>query len=662
MTPRKPLPSMQRIVALCYIRKSYTRDSNDMDSPERQRAHIQAFCDRKGWAPEWYQDAEGHKSGRFEINRPAWLALKQRFDDPDVVALVASDLSRIHRKMWRVGKLLDTLDEKDIHLAQAAPGREIDTSTSAGRMLIMILAMQDEAYASDISMRARDSIAYRKSLGKTVGMPPFGTLRTESGFLTPTPFGAWLLSDGRHVAGQQGDPRPDSNAVWRSYFACAQRILELYAENKHGIEAIAYQIASEGWAFRDRKHNPRPVNRDDIRRVVSNWRQYAGLSPIGRARDQNASMIENPTSVLFDTGRAVFPLELLQRVAAVQEKRSVTTRPFGSIKAAHPYALTRLLWCAHCDRKAIEQTNPKLRTRLSGVDQYGKLRYRHAEGVKCSCKSRSVPLDLLDKDFARLIGLLTVRPNAEALLLELAVQSQYGFMSNKAPEEFEEEKQRAIARYGRKLEAARFLFEDGDLSREEYLRRKEECQREIAHWEARTSDIEKAAIELRMCMEAVNHIVQVWETSSDEDRQQVARMLFEEIVYDLDKREIVSFTLKPWASRLLILRAALYDTEMGDEGNGNKNRPSVKQTSDLCSIGESNPCFGLERATSWATRRMEPGTTRSIAEPGGAVKAIFASSGVARCRGVAVLRWGDDKKTAAARFGTALPGGCLQMC
>ena len=51
-------------VALCYIRQSMTRDENDTNSPERQRANIQALCESKGWIPEWYEDTGGHKSGR----------------------------------------------------------------------------------------------------------------------------------------------------------------------------------------------------------------------------------------------------------------------------------------------------------------------------------------------------------------------------------------------------------------------------------------------------------------------------------------------------------------------------------------------------------------------------------------------------------------------
>ncbi len=609
--------TVPRTVALCYIRQSYTRDESDMNSPERQRANIQTVCDRNAWIPEWYEDAEGHKSGREVKNRPGWLALKTRLGDPDVVALVANDLARLHRKTWRVGHLLDLLDEHGVHLVLAAPGREIDTSTPMGRMMVNFMAMQDEAYAADIAQRAKDSIVYRKGQGKTVGMPPFGTIRNERGYLEPSPYGAWLLPDGQYVPGDVEQDPPEPGALWRGYYDCARRILELYAGNNQGIERIAYQITDEGWVFRDRKHRPRTVNRDDIRRVVSNWRQYAGLSPEGRAKDMNASMLDNPTGILYDTGRCVFPFELIERVATIQESRSVTTRPFGSVKQAHPYPLTRLLWCAQCERNAREHDNPKLRSRLSGVDQYGKLRYRHAEGVKCGCGTRSVSTHVIEDDFKKLISVLNIREDKLPLLVEMAIQVDQGGPSP-VEDDIERQKQAAIAKLRRKIEAARYLFEDGDLSREEYVKRKTDCEREIAHWESRTTDVRKAAIELRMCMEVLNMISSLWDESSDEDRQQLARMMFEEIIYDLDEQRIVHFTLKPWAERFLDLRMALHFTEggnpdgddggsggtpgsdgggdggssgggggevSGDSGDQKHNRPGLKTTSDLCPIG-----------------------------------------------------------------------------
>ncbi len=98
----------ERKIALCYIRQSFTRtgEPDDLNSPERQRANILIVCDKNGWTPEWYEDVGGHKSGRNEKNRPQWLALKSRLSDADVVALVANDLSRLHRKGWRVGDLV----------------------------------------------------------------------------------------------------------------------------------------------------------------------------------------------------------------------------------------------------------------------------------------------------------------------------------------------------------------------------------------------------------------------------------------------------------------------------------------------------------------------------------------------------------------------------
>lgn len=76
MAPRKSAPKIARTVALCYVRKSWTRDDKDLISPERQRANIERVCEEHGYTAEWYEDTEGHRSGMHEKNRPGWLALK----------------------------------------------------------------------------------------------------------------------------------------------------------------------------------------------------------------------------------------------------------------------------------------------------------------------------------------------------------------------------------------------------------------------------------------------------------------------------------------------------------------------------------------------------------------------------------------------------------
>ena len=165
--------------------------------------------------------------------------------DPDVVALVANDLASLHRKGWRVSDMLEQLERSNITLVLAAPERVIDTSTPLGKIFIQFTAMFDEYYAEDLSQRAKDSVAFRKAKGKTIGLPPLGTVRDTNGFLIPSPEGAWFLPDeGRYVAGD-ADNAPAENAIWRGYYEAAERILTIYVEGDTGLHKIAYLMSSD---------------------------------------------------------------------------------------------------------------------------------------------------------------------------------------------------------------------------------------------------------------------------------------------------------------------------------------------------------------------------------------------------------------------------------
>jgi DNA invertase Pin-like site-specific DNA recombinase len=596
MPPKVKKPVLvSRHVALCYIRQSFTRDGNDVISPDRQRANIQAICERNDWIPEWYQDAEGHKSGRQEKNRPGWLALKARLGDPDVIALVANDLSRLHRKGWRVGDLLDFIEEHHVRLVLASPNSPVaDLSSIQGRMMIQIAAMFDEWYAADISQKAKDSVAYRKGQGKTIGMSPFGAFRNKDGFLEPSRRGAWWMPDGTFVAGEPDQP-PDPAAQWRSYYACAERVLTLYVENKHGLELIAYQLNIEGWAFRDRKGKPRPIERDDIRRIVANWPEYGGIARFkaadkthGKSRRAYEYDLDN---IPFREECAVFPLALLKEVARIRKERSIRPPDDGMKTAYYIYPLTEISYCAHCERLALAQNNPQLRSRLGGSGQNDKRRYRHKAGIKCGCTNRSVHRDVYEGDFTRLVKLLTVKPDALGLMTELAIQAQKLSQNGDPNSDPETEKREAIVLCKRRIDAAINLYSEGRISYEEYRRRVEQNESEIAHWEARTTETEKAALELTMCMEAVDKLARLWDMGEDEDRQGMARSLFSYIVYDLDIRRIVFFKLKPWAERFLTLRAALYDNDNGSSTPQKENAPTTQEVEQAMPHRGFEPLF-----------------------------------------------------------------------
>ena len=573
--------AIQRSVALCYIRQSFTRagEPDDLNSPERQRANIQATCDRNGWTPEWYEDVGGHKSGRSEKNRPQWLALKSRLGDPDVVALVANDLSRLHRKGWRVSDLIEFLNEHNVNLVLTAPGRDVDTTTLKGRMFLQFGAIIDEFYAEDISQRAKDSIIYRKSLGRSVGIPPFGTARDKNGFLVPSPEGAWLLPSGTFVAGSADTP-PQEGAVWKSYYEAARTILTLYASGNRGLEIIAYMLSDEGWAFRDRSGNPRTIWRDDVRRVVANWPEYGGLISDNRGKDRPAYEEYDVNAIPFQAERAVFPIELLRAVAEARHQRSQRPVDKGVKPDTFPYPLSGITFCAHCERLALAHNNPRLRSRLGGKGARrtsGDIpRYRHKSGVRCGSDNKSVRCDVYEADFERLIRLLTIRPEAMILMTELAIQADSHRFRDDI--DIDKQKEEAIALCRRRVEAAMHLYKDGETDRAEYLQIRETNEREIVHWETRTTETERLAIELAMCVEAVDKLARLWEISEPEDQQGLAQNLFESIVYDLDEQRIVDFRLKPWADQFLVVRASLSTLEEGAEA---ENPPSLGVGKDM---------------------------------------------------------------------------------
>lgn len=67
--------------------------------------------------------------------------------------------------------------------------------------------------------------------------------------------------------------------------------------------------------------------------------------------------------------------------------------------------------------------------------------------------------------------------------------------------------------------------------------------------------------ELTTALDFVNDMPRLWKTGSAENRQILARSLFEYLVYDLDARQITDFRLKPWAERFLSLRLELFRSQ-----------------------------------------------------------------------------------------------------
>jgi len=145
----------------------------------------------------------------------------------------------------------------------------------------------------------------------------------------------------------------------------------------------------------------------------------------------------------------------------------------------------------------------------------------------------------------------------------------------------DEEKQQGIALCRRRIDAAVNLYKDGTIDRKEYLHIRETNEREMAHRESRTTQTEEIALELAMCVEAVQRLSRLWKIASSEDRQGLARSLFESVVFDLDKQQIVEFKLKAWADRFLVLRHAMHELDEVVEAEKQKFPPEQGVGNDM---------------------------------------------------------------------------------
>lgn len=230
-----------------------------------QRASIAAFCERRGWACEWYEDAEGHSSGRTEQGRGDWLRLKARIGDPDVIAVVGFRLDRLARSVKDIASLLDFTHQRGVGVVTADgmidTTNQLNAWTAAQINMTAVFAQLESDMARD---RMKDLVAAKDRAGVNHGRSPFGMSRVGDG------------TDARFTAS------PDVASVIRC--------LELYAGGA-SYDQCAARLNRDAIPFRDRKGNVCEWGRESVRTVVGNTLRYAGYHVPQEGYDAKANRV-----------------------------------------------------------------------------------------------------------------------------------------------------------------------------------------------------------------------------------------------------------------------------------------------------------------------------------------------------------------------------------
>lgn len=495
-----------RNIALCYVRRSFIDkdDSGTLDSVTRQQFNVLAEATRRGWIPEAYADAEGHRSGRYEHTRPSWLELKAQLDRPDVCAVIVESLSRASRSVKDLFNFLAELDARGIALISLK--EQIDTSSAMGRAFVGFIAVMNQFESDIASERMSASIEYKKTKkGRHWGRTPFGCERAgDDHILIPS-------KDGATVDG-----------IWRGYHEALLKCYEWYGNGDIGFTQLVDRLNESGYRFRDRNGHARAFNRDDVRRMLDANRIYAGYVFNGAAKDR-------PTEIYKGSHAPILPVELCDRVnEMLGARQSLVPQFVGRPPIQRTYVLTPQLYCAGCGQQ------------MTGYFQDGQRWYRHERAKKnCTAKGQFAAEGLEQQ----VIDCLAVFNMPDVLKERIKTLARHMAKQQARPEW--QDAERKVNALNQKLARLKEMRIEGELDKSEYDRRKQQIE----------SDIRKAGEGLRAAprdvrdiedlLPKIERIADVIRAGSAENKKKLFATLFERI----EQRDgrLTQITPREWA-------------------------------------------------------------------------------------------------------------------
>jgi hypothetical protein len=185
---------------------------------------------------------------------------------------------------------------------------------------------------------------------------------------------------------------------------------------------------------------------------------------------------------------------------------------------------------------------------------------------------------VIENEFIQLVEFLNINDESLELMTKLAIQAQY--LDDVEEDKLEERKRIEIARIQRAMKNVRDLGRAGYMDAEEVIRDLRNLEGELEVWTTMTNDRQQVRTNLMTCMEILRRLKLYWADAEGEDKRILAHCLFEEIVYDMDGRQIIDFKVKAWAEPFLIYRAQLLEDSEAEES---KNRHDGGSSNDVLS-------------------------------------------------------------------------------
>lgn len=351
-----------------YTRKSVEdgleQEFNSLDAQREAAENYIASQKSNGWVclPERYDDG-GCSGGN--INRPALRKLLSDAEAGLIDIIVVYKIDRLSRSLIDFAELSRKFEEWSVSFVSVT--QEINTATSAGRMMLNILISFAQYEREVITERIRDKMSASRKKGLWVGgTVPFG-YRVEKNKLFIVPEEAEIV----------------------------KRIFERYVEVQ-SPKLIARELGLDG--ITTRKDNPW--------RVAGIYRMLGNRTYIGEV-DYKGGVYKGEQAIIISP-------ELWQRTRDIMENNSPVEK--GSRKVELSAPLKGLLRCGHCEGAMIPSYGVK-----NGRKYYYYICSKDTKRSDSACPVRRVAAGDIEEQIKHLLKNFLSEPG---LLIEIAVRTE----------------------------------------------------------------------------------------------------------------------------------------------------------------------------------------------------------------------------------------------
>lgn len=414
-------------------------------------------------------------------------------------------LDRLARRIEWAIEIVKQLEEFGVTLK--AVEQHFDLTTPEGKLMFHLLGSLGEFYSDNLSKETHKGKYERAMQGFHNGWVPWGYISE--------------FRDGRKMAVPDEKIKDD-----------VRQAFELYATGQYYDQNIANWINARGHkTFRGGR-----FTKDGVRDLLQNpfymgYVRYRGVFVKGKKHRGTGEMVKGQHEPLISE-------ELFQTCQKVRaQRRSAADRNQITRRV---YLLGGIIYCAHCGRRMRAQSQ-----------RNGWRYYRESSrfsGIDCAYYSRGVRAEEVEPVIDNLIRNLKLPQDWQTAVKDMLDHDS-------TTEDNERERIRLKAEIRRMREG----YKHGLYEGEEFV-----FWREIESMQAKLKVLEMAEpADVTKAADSLIEIAKAWQHATLEEQHELVKIVFQEIRYDFERKQIVSVRPKPEYDVLFRFVDALVKDEGG---------------------------------------------------------------------------------------------------